>query len=345
MVDIRTTRVALLVDREVDRDVQTSRIALLVDRETDVDLVTEELYAIADIEHNVDLIVEELYFIADIEDASPWEDIFYQIDEFEISPNYDLQDTWTQEDLFRNLRGDLWELYLAIVAHLNEHGPGPGPDEYDINDDGIITPEDALIVLNWYNTGILTKFLRPVLAWQINYHNWPNIPRTWSETWTQIQAFSQSLQHLGYTSIQTQIELWYNPGDINVTLPNIQTQTDSYLPSLDLNKFNDNLIQEDVFDPSFPAKERAWSDNFYQTDHFDTASFFDLWHPIEAWILGETNLTFQDHWDQVSSIRPPHKLHIAQDWVQTQVYNSHTPSAHFEHAWIHTEKLDTPTNV
>lgn len=383
MPDIRTTRVALLVDREVDRDVQTSRIALLVDRETDVDIIVENIYLIADIEHDVDLTVEDVYLVADIEDGYPWGDIFDQTSDFtftidagdaetwedvdawedlftqELVPPenwtdedawsdkfdqvYVLQDTWDQQDTHRALRSDLWQLYQDIVSYINTYGLStpvpPGPAEYDIDDNGRIQTSDAMLVHTWWLYGVISKNLRTTDAWSIHYHNWPNIPRTWSETWTQTQVFHQSLQHLDFNNHFTQTDLWYNPGDVPILLPNIQTQLDSYTVSMDLNRFSDNLIQEDVFDPSFPAKVRAWADNFNQSDRFDDTNLAHAWVQLEEWILGETKLLFQHHWVQTPSLKPPHALQFSHTWTHTQLYDPHTILIHFEHAWIHTGSL------
>ena len=113
MVDIRTTRVALLVDREVDRDVQTSRVALLVDRTTNPNIVIEELYGVADIELYVDNVVEELYLVADIQLGETWGDILNQVDEFIYEESQQLQDTWTIIDLYDYIH-DWKELFTQV---------------------------------------------------------------------------------------------------------------------------------------------------------------------------------------------------------------------------------------
>ena len=346
MPDIRTTRVALLVDREVDRDVRTSKVALLVDRETDVTLVTETFIGIVDIELAVDHVVEEIYLIADIEEGhlwaeawthageftyiageagELWADTHAQEDQFDwLAPiERDFEDTQepadvfdlifeiivehSQEDAYDYLkvrRADLLTLYNSIVGYLNNWGTKtvpPGNPLYDINDDGWITSSDALYVSIWYTSGICNKFARIA--------------------WTQTDQFVVSVQALTLVDTQQQSDSWLNPETQTAVFSVSQQQTDTWNISSDQARFQDIHVQDQIFDPSFPAKQRDWVDTWAQSEHWSLLNWTETWEQTSSFIRGLTTETLVQTWAQSDSFKPPIPRVLNQIWSQSSMFD------------------------
>lgn len=346
MPDIRTTRVALLVDREVDRDVRTSKVALLVDRETDVTLVTETFVGIADIELAVDHVVEEIYLVADIEEGhlwaeawihageftyiageagELWADTHEQEDQFDwLAPiERDFEDTQepadifdlifeiivehSQEDAYEYLkvrRADLLALYNSIVGYLNNWGTTkvpPGNPLYDINDDGWITSSDALYVSIWYTSGVCNKFARTA--------------------WTQTDQFVVSVQALTLVDTQQQSDSWINPGTQTAVFSASQQQTDTWNASSDQARFQDIHVQDQIFDPSFPAKQRDWSDIWSPLENWSLAHWAEIWEQASNFIRGLTTEGIAQTWAQSGTFKLPTPVVLAQTWTQSDSFD------------------------
>ena len=363
MPDIRTTRVALLVDREVDREVRVARLALLVDRETDVDIIADHVSLIADIEHDVNIVVDQVYLIADLEDGYPWGDIFSQTDEFtaekagdgeawldeqtqEVELEYTIvaapsptEDTWIQTDVFKSLRADLWELYQNIVAYINANGLStpvpPGPAEYDIDDNGRIQSTDALLVYNWFWNQVLSKTLRTTDQWFVHYHNWPSTPRSWADTWTQVSTYQSSLQRLSYNDIFNQTDLWYNPGEVSIALYATQTQVDLFGISTDTARWQDHLNFDDVFDMGTPT--RGWADTWTQTQVWANTNLSQTWIQSDLFAQGVIQLARAERLYWRSDFKAPEPRTLYQSWVPTELWDTGIITVELTETWAQIE--------
>lgn len=320
MPNIRTTHVSLLVDREVDRDIRVTSLYALIDRVSAVNIN-----------------ITEFYLIADIENGPWWTDNFNQTDEFDfelVSSGSIFLDTWIHTDLFKSYRGDLWELYQNIVTWIGTGTPPP-PTEYDIDENGSVDAFDSDLVLTWYDTGVLEKPLRTSWSQTQLFHNWPSVPRALTLAWTQTDVFQPSLQRLGFTDTFAQTENWYNPGDVEVTLFNTQTQLDSYTVQSDLKSWADHLTFQQSFDTQKPV--RSWSDIFNQTESWSDSNISQHWTQSDGFAQGETLLNLRPRMYWYDRFKLPEERQISQNWSTTELWYTGIITDSLTEVWSQTD--------
>ena len=250
-----------------------------------------------------------------------WQDTQTQTDEFILS-DVDLTYGWVDEPTFTST-------YTFIADYLRDW-----PDTHE--------PTSTF-------TRIIIDEFQNILDWEVNYHNWPSTHRTWQETWHQTSTLAAGRQWLGFSNTSTWIEHWFNPGSIDANYASTQTQIDSFYPFMDHYTISDHISFDDIYDPSFPAKVRSWSDTQQPLSRFDTTNLYDVWLSESKYTLQIEYIGFTADWPQIDWFKPPtqreftatqyhqhefwHPWHFAgwqDEWEQSDRIHSLTMSVHID---------------